>query len=204
MMKRNYQKELEEKINHLEEKPKLLLHCCCAPCSSYTLEYLASYFHITVFFYNPNITEIAEYERRREEELRFLGAFPFLEKIGWLEAEYRPKDFFMVARGLENEPEGGERCSQCFKLRLQETAKAASENGFDYFCTTLSISPYKNAEKLMEIGEHLARQYDVRYLPSDFKKRDGYRRSVGLSKEYGLYRQDYCGCIFSKRERGKK
>ncbi len=196
-LKRNYQKELDNKINSLTNKPELLLHCCCAPCSSYTLEYLNRYFRISVFFYNPNITNPEEYEKRILEEKRFLSEYPFPEPIAWIPADYRPEDFFDAVKGMEQIPEGGKRCERCYGLRLRETAKTAAAQGFPMFCTTLSVSPHKNADILMKTGENLAREYEIEYLPSDFKKRDGYRKSIQLSNQYHLYRQNFCGCEFS-------
>ena len=185
MNRRNYQRELEAVIKENESKsrvPRLLLHSCCAPCSSYVLEYLSDYFEITVFYYNPNISPAEDYEKHL-----VVGA-------------YEPERFYAVSRGLEQVPEGGERCFRCFRLRLEEAAKMAAEGGFDYFATTLTISPLKNAQKLNEIGEELSEIYKVEHLPSDFKKKNGYKRSVELSAQYGLYRQNYCGCVFSKRD----
>ena len=232
----NYQKELEKILCELEDPgiapPRLLLHSCCAPCSSYCLEYLREYFRITVFYYNPNITEEEEYQKRVREEIRLIEAYNLLaeewekgkeaEKSGFgdmagqekydkrkpvrklhrieiIEGDYEPDCFLEMARGLERCAEGGERCFRCYELRLRKTAKLAKEKNFDYFTTTLTISPLKNAAKLNEIGDKLAEEYGVRWLPSDFKKRNGYQRSVELSREYGLYRQNYCGCIYSKR-----
>lgn len=203
-MNRNYQKELEQVINRLvqEQKvPTLLLHSCCAPCSSYVIEYLSSYFHITVFYYNPNIYPDEEYEKRVEEQMRFIQEFPTKYPVQFLRGEFEKERFYDTVKGIEQIREGGERCFRCYKLRLLETAKRAQSIGCDYFTTTLSISPLKNAEKLNEIGEELAIEYGVNYLNSDFKKKNGYKRSVELSNEYGMYRQDYCGCIFSKQER---
>lgn len=216
----NYQKELEKLLNTLPERgQRLLLHSCCAPCSSYCMEYLREFFRITVFYYNPNITVEEEYLKREKEERRLIDiynkqletedfsgmqssrqAYP----IEILKSEYRPEDFLAIARGREHCPEGGERCFLCYELRLRETAKEAKKGGFDYFTTTLSISPLKNAEKLNEIGRRLGEEYGVDYLLSDFKKKDGYRRSVVLSEQFGLYRQDYCGCVYSKAERDAK
>ena len=213
---RNYQKELDKLIEELgaaaECAPTLFLHSCCAPCSSYVLEYLRQYFRITVFYYNPNITEDAEYRKRVAEQKRLIAAYnkELTESVeskqgGYLiqviEGDYEPQCFYEIAEGLEQCPEGGERCFACYELRLRETAKRAQAGDFDYFTTTLSISPLKNAAKLNEIGERLAQEYDTPWLPSDFKKRDGYKRSIELSKEYDLYRQDYCGCVYSRRER---
>lgn len=201
MNKRNYQKELTELLQNQWEKKRLLLHCCCAPCSSYVLEYLHPFFDITVFFYNPNITERQEYEKRKEELKRYLSEVSFGREIRMQEADYEPALFLEAAKGHEADPERGPRCRLCFALRLQKTAEQAARDGYDYFCATLSISPHKSAELLMEIGEQLADQTGVSYLPSDFKKLNGYKRSIELSRQYHLYRQDYCGCIFSKKER---
>lgn len=202
MQKRNYSQELERLISSLPEgePPTLLLHSCCAPCSSYTLEYLAEHFSVTVFYFNPNITEAEEYYRRVDEQKRLIGELPVKNAVGFIEGDYRPEDFFAAVRGLEHIPEGGERCFACYRLRLEKTAALAAAMGFDYFGTTLSISPYKNAPKLNEISEQLAEVYPVKPLPLDLKKRGGYKRSIELSAQYSLYRQDYCGCIFSKRE----
>ncbi|MBO4395029.1 MAG: epoxyqueuosine reductase QueH [Eubacterium sp.] len=194
---RNYQRELEYIIENMTERSRLLLHCCCAPCSSYVTEYLHKYFDITVFFYNPNITGEKEYIKRKEELKRYLREAPYGNGIVFLDGDYEPERFADISRGLENEPERGRRCTECYRLRLEKTARVARDGGYDYFCTTLSISPHKDAERLMRIGEELAGICGVRYLPSDFKKRNGYKRSIELSKEYGLYRQDYCGCEFS-------
>ncbi len=257
---RNYQKELDQLIERIgaakECPPTLFLHSCCAPCSSYVLEYLRQYFWITVFYYNPNITEDAEYRKRVAEQKRLIAAYneELTKKVNknqdgvaeqdtvaeqdagavedavakqyagsvqdtgtvhgvdrqqaestayWIdviEGDYEPQRFFDMAKGLEQCPEGGGRCFACYELRLRETAKLAREGGYDYFTTTLSISPLKNAAKLNEIGEKLAQEYGAVWLPSDFKKREGYKRSIELSKEYGLYRQDYCGCVYSRRQ----
>lgn len=200
----NYQKELEKKLEkiHKEGKvPKLLLHSCCAPCSSYVLEYLSEHFEITVFYYNPNIYPEDEYVKRVEEQQNFIHAMKGKYPITFIEGNYDTDRFYEMARGLEQVKEGGERCFRCYELRLRETAVLAAEKGFDYFTTTLSISPMKNAQKLNEIGENLAEEYGGHYLFSDFKKKNGYKRSIELSGEYGLYRQDYCGCVFSMREK---
>ncbi len=202
-MVRNYQKELEQQINKqqkLGEMPKLLLHSCCAPCSSYVLEYLSPYFHIYDFYYNPNISPKREYEERKEELIRLIKEMELQEKVTFLEGSYEPEKFFEMAKGLEQLPEGQERCFRCYEMRLRESAKIAKEQGADYFATTLTISPLKNAQKLNEIGETIAKEYGVAYLPSDFKKKNGYKRSVELSTQYELYRQNYCGCIFSKMQ----
>ncbi len=203
MQNRNYQKELEKLIEkHQREgvKPSLLLHSCCAPCSSYVLEYLAPYFNICDFYYNPNISPKQEYEDRKEELVRLISEMGLSTEVSFLEGTYQPEDFFAMAKGMEELPEGGERCFKCYEIRLRESAKIAKEQGADYFATTLTISPLKNAQKLNEIGERLAEEYGVKYLPSDFKKKNGYKRSVELSAQYELYRQNYCGCVFSKMQ----
>lgn len=235
---RNYQKELDKIIDGIcaadGSAPTLFLHSCCAPCSSYVLEYLRQYFRITVFYFNPNITEDAEYCKRVEEQKRLIAAYneeltkkvnknsdgvmvtdretaygaegqqaeseSAAYRIDVIEGDYEPQRFYEMAKGLEQCPEGGERCYACYELRLGETARLAQAGGYDYFTTTLSISPLKNAAKLNEIGERMASEYSVAWLPSDFKKRDGYKRSIELSKEYDLYRQDYCGCVYSRRK----
>lgn len=200
--KRNYRIEQEKILKSFEgETPRLLLHSCCAPCSSAVLEYLSQYMSITVFYFNPNIFPEEEFLHRIAELKRLIGELPCQNKVNFIEHGWQSERFYSAVKGLENIPEGGERCFACYRLRLEETAKLAAETGFDYFTTTLSVSPYKNAGKLNEIGEELAEKYGVKHLPSDFKKRDGYKRSIELSAKYGLYRQDYCGCIFSKKER---
>lgn len=205
MVKVNYQKELDNLICGLNGKaPTLLLHACCAPCSSYVLEYLSEYFQITLFYYNPNISPFEEYEKRVVEVKRLISELPVKYPVRFQEGKYDAERFFALAKGHEQEPEGGERCFSCYALRLEEAALAAKEAGLDYFTTTLSISPYKNAEKLNEIGLALEKKYGVRYLTSDFKKRNGYKRSIELSAQYNLYRQDYCGCVFSKAERDRR
>lgn len=201
---RNFQKELDNLLIDLDAKgvtPSLLLHSCCAPCSSYVLEYLSQYFNITIYYYNPNISYEEEYERRTLEQQKLIQEMPVKNPIQFMQGEYETERFYDLAKGLEKEQEGGERCFRCYELRLEETAKLAKEMGFDFFTTTLSISPLKNASKLNEIGEQLSSKYEVSYLFSDFKKKNGYKRSIELSKEYDLYRQDYCGCIYSKVNR---
>ena len=203
---RNYQRELEQILEELKKEgkiPKLFLHSCCAPCSSYVLEYLSEYFEITVFYYNPNIYPPREYEERAREQKRFIEQFPARYPISYVEGKYDTKRFYEMAKGLEHIPEGGERCFRCYELRMREAAMLAKEGGYDFFTTTLSISPLKNAQKLNEIGEALQSELGIRHLPSDFKKKGGYQRSTQLSKEYELYRQNYCGCVFSKNEREK-
>ena len=201
---RNFQKELEAIIEQNRKNgivPSLLLHSCCAPCSSYCLEYLSRYFKITVLYYNPNLFPAGEYERRVSEQKKLVSALPAKYPVTLVEMKGEPEEFYSAVKGLEHIREGGERCFACFRLRLERAARYAKENGFDFFTTTLTISPLKNAQKLNEIGEAAGEKFGVRHLPSDFKKKDGYKRSVELSKVYGLYRQDYCGCVFSKRER---
>ncbi len=197
---RNYQKELDYIIEDAEKKqvvPTLLLHSCCAPCSSYVLEYLSNFFSITLFYYNPNISPVEEYNKRIAEQKRLILELPVKHPVSFSEGPYDPENFFSIAKGLEQLPEGGERCFRCYRLRLAKAAELAAAGNFDYFTTTLSISPLKNAAKLNEIGESLADFYHIFYLPSDFKKREGYKRSIELSREYDLYRQNYCGCIYS-------
>ena len=199
----NYQKELEKLIEQHQKEgkvPRLFLHACCAPCSSYVLEYLSRFFSVTVFFYNPNISPKEEYEKRVAEIRRLISEMEFLHPVDLVEGAYRPEDFYAMAKGLEDVPEGGERCFKCYRLRMEAAAKLAQEGGYDYFTTTLSISPLKNAQKLNEIGIRLGEEYGVPYLKSDFKKKNGYKRSVELSAQHHLYRQNYCGCVFSKRE----
>ena len=201
MNKINYQKELEKIIEENQKKnviPKLLLHACCAPCSSYCLEYLSQYFEIILYYFNPNISLKEEYDYRLEEEKRLISLMEFKNPVTIVYSTYNPKEFFNAVKGLENEPEGGKRCAECFKLRLKATAKKAKELNVDYFSTTLTISPLKNAQLLNSIGEAFAKEYEVAWLYSDFKKKEGYKRSIVLSKKYNLYRQDYCGCVFSK------
>lgn len=218
MNRTNYQLELEKILKELEkeengEAPTLFLHSCCGPCSSYVLEYLAPYFQITVFYYNPNISMEEEYRHRVAEQKRLIDAYNREQKghpIRILEGDYRPSDFYEAIRGFEACPEGGERCFRCYGLRLRETALQAKKRGMDYFGTTLTISPLKNAQKLNEIGEALERELQENrdgsphWLPSDFKKKGGYQRSIELSRQYELYRQDYCGCSYSKAEREKQ
>lgn len=203
----NYQKVLDQTLEQLlkEKKvPKLLLHSCCAPCSSYVLEYLSEYFEITVFYYNPNIYPESEYTKRVLEQQALIRKMNFRHDVSFMAGVYEKEKFYRMAEGLERVKEGGERCFRCYRLRLEEAAKKAAEGGFDYFTTTLSISPLKNAEKLNSIGVALGEEYGVQYLLSDFKKKNGYKRSVELSEEYGLYRQDYCGCQFSLENRTVK
>lgn len=206
-MKENYQIILDKTIKDIQaagKTPSLLLHACCAPCSSYVLEYLSGIFDITVFYYNPNISPASEFEHRVNELKRLISEMPLKRGVKFVEGEYEPERFTEISRGLEQLPEGGERCFKCYELRMRRTAKEAKALGADYFTTTLSISPHKNAQKLNEIGASLADEYGVSYLFSDFKKKNGYKRSCELSAEYGLYRQNYCGCAFSKAEAAKR
>lgn len=199
----NYQKILDKELTEISEKkilPSLLLHSCCAPCSSYVLEYLSKYFRITIYFYNPNIHPEEEYFQRRDENKDFIAKLPVENKVEFREGEYKPADFFALTKGLEKEREGGERCFKCYEQRMRSTVEMAKKEGFDYFTTVLSISPHKNAQKINEIGERLEKESGVKFLYADFKKKGGFKRSTELSKEYNLYRQDYCGCVFSRRE----
>lgn len=203
-MKVNYQIEMERELKRIEAqgvRPRLLLHSCCAPCSSYVLELLNRHFDITVFYYNPNIAPEEEFRYRAEEQRRLIEQLPHEGEMTLKVGDYDADIFEALAKGLEEVPEGGERCTRCFRLRLGKTAQMARDGGYDYFTTTLSISPLKDAQRLNTIGGELAQQYGVPYLFSDFKKKNGYRRSCELSQIYGLYRQDYCGCVYSKQER---
>lgn len=198
----NYDKLMTETVKGLGRKPTLLLHSCCAPCSSYCIEELVKFFRLTVFYYNPNIDTDEEYEKRKNEQKRFIAEFaPEVEFIG---EEHESEEFYKAVKGLENEPEGGKRCRVCFALRLSKTAEKAKENGYEFFATTLTISPLKNAKVINEVGLELERTYGVKYLPTDFKKRGGYLRSTVLSQRYGIYRQNYCGCVFSRESRTEK
>lgn len=204
---RNYSRELDaliERLKREERVPKLLLHACCAPCSSAVLEYLSRYFSIALLYYNPNIAPFAEYEKRKQELERLVSAMEFSHRVTLLPCEYGGAAFEEAARGLEDAPEGGERCLRCYRLRLREAAQEAERLGFEYFTTTLSISPLKNSAALNRIGEEAGEEFGVKHLPSDFKKKEGYKRSIQLSREYELYRQDYCGCIYSRAERAKE
>ena len=203
MNKINYQKKLENIIERNKREdilPSLLLHSCCAPCSSYTIEYLSDYFKISVLYYNPNISPRKEYEKRKAEQIRLIESMPVKNDVNFADCDYDCNEFFKIAKGYEDCREGGERCFRCYEQRLRRTAQEAQKGGYDYFCTTLSISPLKNAQKINEIGERLSEEYGVLWLPSDFKKREGYMRSIELSKEYNLYRQNFCGCVYSRRE----
>ena len=202
MNQRNYQKELDKVIDGLVKEnrvPSLLLHSCCAPCSSYVLEYLSQYFEITILFYNPNIYPPEEYQARVHEEERLIREMHFKHPVHMISGTYDSDVYYKAVKGLEKEPEGGARCEKCFELRLSEAAREAKKGGFDYFTTTLTISPLKSAPTLNTIGERIGEELGVSYLPSDFKKKNGYKRSVELSEEHGLYRQNYCGCVYSIR-----
>lgn len=197
----NFQQKTDEAIEQIMSNksiPTLLLHSCCAPCSSYVLEYLSKYFKITIFYYNPNISPESEYRKRVEEQQRFINSINWTNEVSFIEGSYEPMDFYSISKGLEEVKEGGERCYLCYELRMREAARYASVHNFNYFTTTLSISPHKNANWINEIGDKLTEEYKVNYLYSDFKKKNGYKRSIELSREYNLYRQDYCGCVYSK------
>ncbi|MCK9183107.1 MAG: epoxyqueuosine reductase QueH [Fibrobacteraceae bacterium] len=200
----NYQRELSDiirQLSHTGKVPSLLLHCCCAPCSSYVLEYLSEYFKITTFYYNPNIYPAEEYAHRVSELKRFVAEFHTKNPVSFVEGTYEPERYYAAVKGLEKEPEGGARCYKCFELRLEEAAKFAKNINADYFTTTLTISPVKDAEVLNKLGEEVGAKYGIRHLPSNFKRKGGYQRSIELSHEYGLYRQNFCGCVYSKEER---
>lgn len=196
----NYDKMLEELIIINKEKnivPNLLLHSCCAPCSSYVIEYLANYFYITILYYNPNISPIDEYLKRKDEQIKLIREMPTKYRVDIIDCDYDNEIYERLVKGLEKEPERGKRCEVCFKLRLGKTAEIASRGNYDYFATTLTLSPYKNAKLINDIGLELGEKYGIKYLGSDFKKRDGYKKSIELSKQFNLYRQNYCGCIYS-------
>ena len=205
MNKINYQRELDQLIEEIEAEgkvPTLLLHSCCAPCSSYCIEYLSQFFAITVFYYNPNIYPDEEYFHRVKEQQRFISEFPTKHPVSFIEGDFEKDRFYSeVAKGLEKEPERGARCTKCFELRLGETAKRAAAEGMDYFATTLTISPMKDVELLNSIGAAMGERYGVEYLATEFRKKNGYLRSTQISKEYDMYRQDYCGCVYSYQER---
>ncbi len=204
MNKVNYQKELDNLIASLTKEgqvPSLLLHSCCAPCSSYCIEYLSQFFNVTVFYYNPNIYPDEEYYHRVKEQQRFISQFPTKHPVKFIEGDYDKDSFYAIAKGLEKEPEKGRRCHKCYDLRLRKTATVAKDLGFDYFTTTLTISPMKDSQVLNEIGINIGKELGVNWLPSDFKKKEGYKRSTEISKEYDMYRQDYCGCVYSYNER---
>ena len=200
---RNFHKEMLKLAGQLQKEgkvPRLLLHSCCAPCSSNCIAVLSKYFMVTVFYYNPNISSDEEYKKRVAEQIRFIKEFDTPNKVEFIEGDYEPDVFFKEVKGLEKEPEGGKRCFKCYELRLRKTAELAKAEAYDYFTTTLTISPLKNSVKLNETGLKLQEEYGVNYLLSDFKKQEGYKRSIELSKEYGLYRQNYCGCVYSRQQ----
>ena len=197
MDKINYDKVLEEIINKLDHKPKLLLHSCCGPCSSYVITYLKDYFDITILYYNPNIEPHEEYEKRKNEQIKLINELN-IPSLSLIDTEYENNIYREYVKGYEDNPEGGSRCHLCYELRLKKSVELAKINGFEYFGTTLTVSPYKNASILNMLGEKLSKEYNVLWLYSDFKKKDGYKKSIELSKKYELYRQDYCGCLFSK------
>lgn len=202
LMKKNYGKILEQTLGRIEQEtavPTLLLHSCCGPCSTYVLEYLSEYFRIYVLYYNPNIDPSEEYYFREAEQKKLIDSLETKHPISFIAGRYEPQEYYAAIRGHEQDPEGGDRCSICFELRLREGAKEAKERGLDYFTTTLSISPHKDAQRLNEIGERIGQEYGVQYLFSDFKKKGGFQRSVELTNEFGMYRQDYCGCVFSQK-----
>ncbi len=199
----NFSKTLDKELELISENRKkvsLLLHSCCAPCSSYVISYLNKYFDITVLYYNPNIYPYEEYLKRKNEQIRLINEMEHVNNLSIIDCDYDNDKYERLIKGLENEKEGGSRCHICYKLRLEKTAMMASDGNYDYFSTTLTVSPYKNSKILNEIGESLAVKYNIKWLYSDFKKKDGYKKSVELSKKYNLYRQDYCGCIYSKRD----
>ena len=202
-MKENYSIMCEDILNNLNGKKKLLLHSCCGPCSSYVISYLTNYFDITILYYNPNIYPYDEYLKRKEEQIKLIKEIDKSNNVDILDCDYDNENYEELIKGLEKEPERGKRCYKCYKLRLNETALVAKENNFDYFATTLTLSPYKNSNWVNEIGEELQKEYSINYLYSDFKKKNGYKRSIELSKIYNLYRQDYCGCIFSQKNNKK-
>ncbi len=196
----NYDRELEKIINNLDDKvPRILLHSCCAPCSSYVISYLSNYFDITIFYYNPNISPKDEYLKRKEEQIRLINEIKTKNKLDIIDCDYDNDLYEKSIKGLENEPERGNRCTVCFNLRLNKTAEIAKKFNYDYFGTTLTVSPYKNSNLINEIGLDISKKYDINYLVSDFKKKNGYKKSIELSKEFNLYRQNYCGCKYSKR-----
>lgn len=203
----NYNLEMENLLKELKQEkktPKLLLHSCCAPCSSHVISVLTNYFDITIFYYNPNIEPLEEYEKRKQEQIKFILEYPKINKLNIIDCDYDNDIFKKMAEGLEQEKEGGARCVKCYHLRLDKTAETAKKLKFDYFGTTLTVSPLKNSEKLNTIGKFLENKYDIKFLISDFKKKEGYKHSIELSKEYDLYRQDYCGCVYSKIQREKE
>jgi epoxyqueuosine reductase len=198
-MEVNYQKQLDKIVDGLHgEQPRLLLQSCCGPCSSYVLEYLTRYFDVTLFWYNPNIYPEAEFNKRFQNQIKVIEEMGLADRVQIMASPWKHGDYLTRVKGLEAEPEGGERCTACFRMRLNETAQMAKKYGYDWFCTTLTVSPHKDAKRINELGEEMEKAYGVCFLPSDFKKREGYKRSTELSRQYGIYRQNYCGCEFSK------
>lgn len=197
-MKENYSKICEDILSNIDANKRILLHSCCAPCSSYVISYLTKYFDITILYYNPNISPYDEYLKRKKEQIKLIYEIETINKIDIMDCDYDNELYNNLIKGHENEPERGNRCNICYLLRMEKTAIIAKENNYDFFCTTLSVSPYKNSNLINEIGENLEKMYNTKWLYSDFKKKDGYKQSIELSKKYNLYRQDYCGCIYSK------
>lgn len=198
-MKENYSTLCQNTLNSFTEKKKILLHSCCAPCSSHVISYLTNYFDITILYYNPNIYPYEEYIKRKNEQIKLIKKIKKINNIDIIDCDYDNNLYNHLIKGLENEPERGSRCTICYQMRIEKTAIIAKENDYDYFCTTLSVSPYKNAELINQIGKQLEEKYNINWLYSDFKKKDGYKKSIELSKTYNLYRQDYCGCIYSQK-----
>ncbi len=203
-MEKTYAKLCLEELKNITPNKSILLHSCCAPCSSYVINFLAPYFNITILYYNPNIFPKNEYLKRKEEQIRLINSLKTPNKVDILDCDYDNEIYEKQIKGYENCPERGARCNICFKLRLEKTAELAKKNNYDYFCSTLTVSPYKNAKLINEIGNELAKKYQIKWLYSDFKKNDGYKKSIELSKKYNLYRQNYCGCIYSKKEQEEK
>lgn len=197
-MKENYSELCENILNNIKKKQRLLLHSCCAPCSSHVITYLTNYFDITILYYNPNIYPYEEYIKRKNEQIKLINEIKTINKLDIIDCDYDNDLFNKLIKGLEREPERGKRCTICYKMRMEKTAIIAKKNSYDYFCTTLSVSPYKNANLINLIGKELEKKYDIKWLYSDFKKKDGYKKSIELSKTYNLYRQSYCGCVYSK------
>ena len=200
-MNESYYNLCLKELSTIDKPKRILLHSCCAPCSSHVITFLTQYFDITILYYNPNISPKEEYLKRKEEQIRLINNIEHTNKIDIIDCDYDNNIYKEKIKGYEKCPERGARCTICFKLRLEKTAKIAKENNFEYFCSTLSVSPYKNAKLINQIGEELANKYKIKWLYSDFKKADGYKKSIELSKKYNLYRQDYCGCIYSKRDK---
>ena len=199
-MPESYYKLCLKELENIKERKRILLHSCCAPCSSWVITFLTKYFDITILYYNPNISPIEEYNKRKEEQIRLINSIETIGKIDILDCDYDNDIYEEKIKGYEECPERGARCTICFNLRLEKTAKIAKDNNYDYFCSTLTVSPYKNAKLINQIGSDLEKKYNIKWLYSDFKKADGYKNSIELSKKYDLYRQDYCGCIYSKRK----